>query len=101
MEKGERAENAARRECLEESGIRTKSIGLCGVYSNPRRDPRGHVVSLVFLLKPLNSKTRTSKETSDVRFFPISKVPKNLAADHSKILRDALIMMKNRTAVIG
>ena len=90
VEKGETVEKAAIRECLEETGIRTEVLDLLGVYSNPRRDPRGHVVSLIFQMKPLSSKTKTSKETSDVRFFALDKVPKNLAADHGKILQDAL-----------
>ncbi len=94
VEKGETIEQAAMRECFEETGIRTKAVKLIGIYSDPGRDPRGHVVGIPFLMKPLSNKTRTSNETSDVRFFPIRKIPKRLAADHNKIIRDALRIMK-------
>ncbi len=90
VEKGETIEKAAMRECFEESGIRTKVVRLIGVYSDPRRDPRGHVVGIPFLLKPLSGKTRPSSETSEARFFPVNKIPKRLAADHNKIIKDAL-----------
>ncbi|MBI4170177.1 MAG: NUDIX hydrolase [Candidatus Aenigmarchaeota archaeon] len=90
VEKGETVGKTAMRECLEESGIRTKIIKLVDVYSGPRRDPRGHVVSVAFLMRPVTKTTKTSNETSDVRFFPIEKIPKKLAADHDKIIKDAL-----------
>ena len=90
VEKGETVEEAAMRECFEETGIRTKAVKLIGVYSSPRRDPRGHIVGIPFLLKPLDSKTKTSSETSEVRFFPIRKIPKRLAAGPHKIIKDSL-----------
>ncbi len=95
MERGETAEKAAMRECLEESGIKAKIIKLVGVYSDPMRDPRGHVVSVAFLMKPLTSKMKTSDETKDARFFPINTIPKNMAADHSKIIKDGLRIYKS------
>lgn len=88
-EKGETIEKTAIRECWEESGIRVKIVKLVGVYSNPRRDPRGQLVSVVFLAKPFNSRPRGSDETKEAKFFPLAKLPKNLAADHAKIIRDA------------
>ena len=94
VEKGETVEEACIRECFEETGIKTKAVKLTGVYSDPRRDPRGHVVGVPFLLKPLGSKTRTSNETSDVKFFPLNKMPKKLAADHGKIIKDAVKAFK-------
>jgi len=88
MEMGETCEMSALRECLEESGIRAKIISIIGVYSNPGRDPRGHVVSIAYLAKPISGKPGPSDETSDARFFPMNKLPA-LAADHGKIIKDA------------
>ena len=93
MEKGETVEAAAMREVLEETGVRTKAVKLVGVYSNPRRDPRGHVVSIPYILRPLSNRLRTSSETSDVRYFPISKIPR-LPTDQNRIVEDALKILR-------
>jgi 8-oxo-dGTP diphosphatase len=46
VEIGETVEAACRREVLEESGLQLSDLKLVGVYSDPNRDPRGHVVSI-------------------------------------------------------
>ena len=46
---GERVEDAARREAREETGLEVAIEGLVGVYSEPDRDPRGHVISIAVL----------------------------------------------------
>ena len=51
VEYGEKVEDAAVREVFEETGLKTKIMDLVGIYSDPNRDPRGHIVSAVFLLK--------------------------------------------------
>lgn len=96
VELGETTEKTCMRECFEETGIKIKIIRLVGVYSEPRRDPRGHVVGVEFLAKPLSGNVRTSNETRDVRFFPASKLPKKLAADHDKIIKDALKCIRSK-----
>ncbi|HQE72151.1 MAG TPA: NUDIX hydrolase, partial [Methanothrix soehngenii] len=45
VEIGETVEEAAIREAREETGLDINLLGLVGVYSDPARDPRGHVVS--------------------------------------------------------
>jgi 8-oxo-dGTP diphosphatase len=45
---GETVEAACRRELLEETGIKVGRISLVGVYSEPGRDPRGHICSVAF-----------------------------------------------------
>src|SRR3989338_2570723 len=47
----ESAENAAEREILEETGLRTKVKRLVGVYSEPKRDNRWHAVSIAYIMK--------------------------------------------------
>ncbi len=51
MESGETAETAARRELKEETGISVTRLRLVGVYSDPRRDPRGHAVSIAYVAR--------------------------------------------------
>lgn len=46
---GERLENAARREALEETSLEVELQTLLGCYSDPARDPRGHTVSAVYV----------------------------------------------------
>ena len=42
MEFGETVEDACRRELMEETGVKAGRLQLVGVYSDPKRDPRGH-----------------------------------------------------------
>jgi 8-oxo-dGTP diphosphatase len=89
---GERLEDAAVRETFEESGIKTKVKKMVGVYSDPKRDPRGHVITVCFLLEYVSGKVTTSDETSDVRFF--KKLPDKIAADQAQMIKDAKKMIK-------
>ena len=51
VEIGETVESAAQREAKEETGLEIELIGLVGIYSDPKRDPRGHIVSAAFLAR--------------------------------------------------
>jgi 8-oxo-dGTP diphosphatase len=85
---GEKVEDAALREAMEETGLKLKLHGLVGVYSDPDRDPRGHTVSICFRARPVGGKMRASSDAAEVRVF--KKIPwKRLAFDHAKILKDA------------
>jgi 8-oxo-dGTP diphosphatase len=88
---GETVESAVVREAFEETGLKVKIVRLLGVYSDPKRDPRGHTASVVFLCKPAGGSLVTStNETKDVRSFAKSDLKKiKLAFDHGKILKDA------------
>ena len=46
---GETVEEACRRELREEAGIEVGDLTLVGVYSDPRRDPRGHTSTVAFM----------------------------------------------------
>jgi len=48
VEYGETVEDAVRREMKEETGLDLADLRQFRVYSDPARDPRGHVVSVVF-----------------------------------------------------
>jgi 8-oxo-dGTP diphosphatase len=87
VEDGERVEEAAKREALEETGVKVKLIKLIGVYSDPKRDPRGHI-SVAFIAKPLSKETRGDVEVEEVRWFSLNELPQ-LGFDHRKIVDDA------------
>jgi 8-oxo-dGTP diphosphatase len=85
---GEKVEDAALREAEEETGLKLKLRGLVGIYSDPNRDPRGHMVSVCFSAQPVGGKMRAKSDAAEVRVF--KKIPwKELAFDHAKILKDA------------
>lgn len=85
---GERVELAAVREAKEETGLVVKLQRLLGVYSDPGRDPRGHVISVCFLARRVGGKLKASSDADDAKIF--KQIPwKKLAFDHAQILRDA------------
>jgi len=91
VEYGETVEQAAKREAKEETGLQVGNLRLVGVYSDPARDPRGHVVSVAFLADELDGELRASTDAKQVKAF--KKIPTNLAFDHSRIIADATRIM--------
>src|SRR3989454_1299638 len=51
VELGETTVEAVVREVREETGLETRVKRLVGGFSDPRRDPPGHVISIVYELK--------------------------------------------------
>jgi len=85
---GERVDDAAMREAEEETGLKVKLRKLVGVYSDPSRDPRGHVVSVCFLAEQANGRLSAKGDAAEARVF--KDIPwQELAFDHARILRDA------------
>jgi len=92
VEYGETVEEAVLREFEEEVGLKARIKKLLGVYSKPDRDPRGHVISIVFLLDA-EGEAKAGDDAADARFFPLDNLPP-LAFDHEEIIRDAIHAMK-------
>jgi 8-oxo-dGTP diphosphatase len=88
VEYGEEVEKAVLREFEEETGLKANVIELLGVYSNPKRDPRMHTISIVFLLKA-DGTPIAGDDAIEVKFFEIDRLPA-LAFDHKMILDNAL-----------
>src|SRR5688500_1386369 len=49
LDEGETLEQAARRELEEETGLRVKHLSQLGAFDDPKRDPRGRVISVAFV----------------------------------------------------
>ena len=49
VNEGETVEDAMKREAMEETSLEIHPIDVLGVYSDPRRDPRKHIVTVVLL----------------------------------------------------
>ncbi len=88
VEVGETVEAAAQREAREETGLEIELLALVGVYSDPGRDPRGHVVSVAYLAKG-GGCLRSGTDASSAEVFSPGTLPP-LAFDHDRIIRDAL-----------
>lgn len=93
VEVGETIEDACRRELAEETGCQARLIGLIGVYSDPDRDPRGHVVSAPFLAVPEDPNAcrppSAGDDAASARWFPLDDPPE-MAFDHGEVLADAV-----------
>ena len=86
---GETVENACIREMEEETGLKTSIKKLLGVYSDPGRDPRGHVASIVFELVVVGGELAHGDDAAAVELFELDALPE-LAFDHAKIIDDWL-----------
>lgn len=86
---GETTEAACRREVLEETGIETGGLQLVGVYSDPKRDPRGHAVSVVYMTRFAEPpEAKAGDDAEDAEWVADWKT-KTLAFDHAIIIADA------------
>jgi len=87
VEYGESTENAVLRELKEETGLDGKIYKLVGVYSEPNRDPRGHFVSVCYIVIG-EGELKAGSDAREAKIFPLDKLPK-LAFDHEKMIEDA------------
>jgi 8-oxo-dGTP diphosphatase len=85
----ETLEETAVRELREETGVLVdkKDLEFFGVYSEPKRDPRGHYITHVYVAKNHNGKLKADDDAKEVRFFSLENLPE-LAFDHQRILND-------------
>jgi len=90
---GERIEEAVMREVKEETGLDVQVQSLVGVYSDPRRDPRGHIISICYLCRLIGGKLSPNKdEIEEAGWFLLKKLPLPLAFDHQQIVQDYLAL---------
>ncbi|MGC3997388.1 MAG: NUDIX hydrolase [Anaeromyxobacter sp.] len=85
---GETLEAAAVREAREETGLEVELTDLLYVYSDPRRDPRQHTVSTVFLGRAAGEPAGAD-DAAEATAFAWSALPSPIAFDHGDILADA------------
>lgn len=84
---GETFEEAAVREAREETGLEVELVRQFHAYSDPRRDPRQHNVSVVFIARA-KGPPRAGSDAGSVGLFSRETLPEKLAFDHADILAD-------------
>jgi 8-oxo-dGTP diphosphatase len=96
VEPDEDLPDAARRELVEETGLRLDDVHLeqLASYGHPRRDPRGRVVTVAYLaLAPGLPAPTAGSDAAAARWTPVAPLlrdPRALAFDHHRILGDGV-----------
>ncbi len=90
IESGEEVEKALKRELKEETNLEVQIQGLVGVYSHPQRDPRAHVITLVFACKADdNQELRSGDDAKEAKIFKLDEIPfEKIVFDHGQIIKD-------------
>jgi 8-oxo-dGTP diphosphatase len=89
---GEDPLDAVLRELLEETGLAGEVTGILTVRGDPARDPRKHVVSIIYTVEAEGNPVG-GDDAADARFWAISDILAGrleIAADHNIVLRDWL-----------
>lgn len=92
---GETLEEAVLREAREETGIDVLDLRQFRAYSDPKRDPRRHTVSVVFTGRGEGTPA-AADDAADIGIFPLDGLPENLAFDHARILADYSEYLRGR-----
>ena len=105
MEPGESAEDTARRELLEETGLTARALELCGVFTGPREHhvyPNGdevYNVEFVYVCRDWGGTLNCqADEVEELRFFAPGELPDGLSPGFRRRLPDWLAYRQAREA---
>ena len=84
---GETLESAAVREAKEEIGLDVELIRQFHTYSDPRRDPRQHTITTVYIAKTQGTAI-AGDDAKEAGVFQKEALPEKIAFDHKEILND-------------
>ena len=87
MDVGELLEMAAIREAKEEVCLDVTLKALLGMYSDPKRDDRGHTVTAVYVAQA-TGEPQAADDAKNLAIFDIDNLPEGLAFDHAQVLED-------------
>jgi 8-oxo-dGTP diphosphatase len=88
---GETVEEAALRELKEECGVKARLISILGVYSDPKRDPRGQRITTVFIGDYTVGEVEAKDDAKSAKWIDLGallKLKEEIAFDHYRILSD-------------
>jgi ADP-ribose pyrophosphatase YjhB (NUDIX family) len=84
---GESLESAAVREAEEETSLKIRLQEQFYSYSDPRRDPRRHTISTVYIATATGT-PRGADDAKRAEIFTADTLPTPIAFDHPRILND-------------
>ncbi len=87
MDYGEDAATAAIREAKEETNLEVELLEQFHCYSDPKRDPRQHTLSIVFIATA-TGEAKAMDDAKALRWFELENLPQDLCFDHGQILAD-------------
>ena len=91
VNEGETIEEAIKREVYEETSLEVHPIDILGVYSDPKRDPRGHIMTVVFIVLIIRGNPSAGDDAKEISWIPIEKISDiKIAFDHKLIIHDYL-----------
>lgn len=91
----ETAEEGARRELKEETGLENAYIQQLHTFSNPGRDPRERVITIAYYALVKIQEVKGGDDAASARWFPLDEIP-SLAFDHDYILRMAIQRLREQ-----
>jgi 8-oxo-dGTP diphosphatase len=86
---GESLEVAAQREAREETGLTVTLLGQFHTYSDPRRDPRQHTITTVYVAQG-HGQPQAADDARRLAIFAPEHLPPVMAFDHRLILAEYL-----------
>ena len=87
---GESIEDAAQREAKEETDLDLKDLRQMHTYSDPKRDPRFHTVSTVFIAKGVGV-PKSGDDAKNLKVVPYGELLNiQYAFDHKQVIKDYL-----------
>lgn len=92
----ESAEETVKREVKEETGLEVIKTSLIGVYSNPTRHPK-QTINIVYIAYVASGEAKASDDATEVKWFPISELPNELAFDHKQNIADAIALTSTQS----
>lgn len=89
IEETENLEEAVRRELMEETGVKVKTVEQVKAFGKPGRDPRGRTISIAFLSQiNCEEELKAGDDAAEASWFEVDNLPQ-LAFDHVEIIETA------------
>ncbi len=95
MKMDETAEECAKRELEEETGLKDTPVEQFYTFTDVNRDPRERVITVAYYALVKISEVKGGDDAASAQWFDFSEIP-SLAFDHERILRKAVSCLKER-----
>ena len=95
MQIDETAQECAKRELEEETGLKTTSVEQFYTFSDVNRDPRERVITVAHYALVRLEEVKGGDDAMSAQWFAMNEIP-SLAFDHDRILRMAVNRLKER-----